>query len=279
MSPHPTPGSAPPAAGTLVFSHANGFPAGLYEPLFDAWRAAGWRVEALPKFAHDPRFPVESGWRRLRDQLLHFVEGLHAGPVVFIGHSLGGVLSLLAAVKRPDLARAVVMLDSPVVSGWRAHSVHMAKRLRLINRVGPGGVSKTRRHEWPSREAVHAHFVAKHVFARWDPRMLAGYVAHGFEEHEGRTVLAFRRDVETRIYDTLPHDVDTLLQRHPPRCPVFFLAGTQSAEMRQAGAAASRALAGPRFRWIEGTHLYPMERPDDTAAVVTAWLDELRPLA
>jgi hypothetical protein len=45
--------------------------------------------------------------------------------------------------------------------------------------------------------------------------------------------------------------------------------------MRQAGAVASRALAGPRFRWIEGTHLYPMERPDDTAALV---LEALAPL-
>jgi len=29
---------------------------------------------------------------------------------------------------------------------------------------------------------VHAHFAAKPVFARWDPRMLAAYVRAGFEE-------------------------------------------------------------------------------------------------
>lgn len=267
-----------PPRGTLVFAHANGFPAGVYEPLFAAWRAAGWRVVAPPMLAHDPRYPVESGWRRLRDELVDFVLAQAPGErVVFAGHSLGGMLSLLAAVRRPDLARAVILLDSPIVAGWRAHSVHMAKRLRLINRVGPGRVSRTRRHEWPDREAVHAHFAAKHAFARWDPRMLAGYVRHGFEAHEGRVVLAFRREVETRIYDTLPHHVAPLLHRHPLRCPVHFLAGTQSAEMRQAGAAASRALAGPRFHWIEGSHLYPMERPDETAAIVAGWLDALPP--
>ncbi len=274
--------TVPAPVPTLVFAHANGFPAGLYEPLFDAWRAAGWRVEAPALLGHDPRFPVESGWRRLRDELVAFIDALQAGgPVVLVGHSLGGMLSLLAAVKRPDLARAVVLLDSPIVAGWRAHSVHMAKRLRLIGKVGPGSVSRSRRHEWPSRADVHAHFARKHAFARWDPRMLAGYVQHGFREQPGpdgstRTVLAFRRDVETRIYDTLPHHVAPLLKRHPPRCPVFFLAGTQSAEMRQAGAAASRALAGSRFRWVEGTHLYPMERPRETAQAVVDWLVTLR---
>jgi pimeloyl-ACP methyl ester carboxylesterase len=129
-------------------------------------------------------------------------------------------------------------------------------------------VSKSRRHEWPSREAVHAPFAKKPVFARWDPRMLAGYVQHGFVDRDGQVALAFTREIETRAYNTLPHDVGTLLQRRPPACPVHFIAGTQSEEMRRAGAAASRALAGPRFRWIEGTHLYPMERPDDTAALV-----------
>ena len=39
----------------LVFSHANGFPAGTYRQLFKIWRDAGWRVLAVDKFGHDPR--------------------------------------------------------------------------------------------------------------------------------------------------------------------------------------------------------------------------------
>ena len=54
----------------LVFSHANGFPAGTYEQLFKTWRAAGWRVKAVEKFGHDPAYPVTSNWPRLRDQLV-----------------------------------------------------------------------------------------------------------------------------------------------------------------------------------------------------------------
>ena len=42
----------------LVFSHANGFPAGTYRQLFEFWRDAGWRVVALDQFGHDEHFPV-----------------------------------------------------------------------------------------------------------------------------------------------------------------------------------------------------------------------------
>ena len=47
-----------------------------------------------------------------------------------------------------------------------------------------------------------------------------------------------------------------------------FIAGTQSAEMRQGGVAATRALVGERLVWIEGTHLYPMQHPKQTAELV-----------
>jgi pimeloyl-ACP methyl ester carboxylesterase len=261
---------------TIVFAHANGFPAGTYEPIFERWRTAGWRVEAPARLGHDPAYPVTSNWPRLRDQLLDFIDARRLSRPMLVGHSLGGVVSLLAACRRPGLAGGVVMLDSPVVAGWRAHSVRVVKRMRLIERVGPGSISRRRRHEWPTRAAVHAHFAAKSAFARWDPRMLDAYVQAGFDEQPdaantpsgGRVVLAFRREIETRIYNTLPHHVSALLRRHPPQCPVAFVAGTRSEEMRQAGHAASHALAGDRWRTIEGTHLYPMERPDETAALV-----------
>jgi pimeloyl-ACP methyl ester carboxylesterase len=146
-----------------------------------------------------------------------------------------------------------------------------------MKRVSPGRVSSRRRHEWPSREAVQAHFSAKAAFARWDPRVLADYMACGFEESGGKTVLAFRREIETHIYDTLPHQLGTLLKRHAPKCPVGFLAGVQSTEMRQGGVAASKALARERFTWVEGGHLFPMERPETTAAEVLRLLATMAP--
>ena len=255
----------------IVFSHGNGFPAGTYSALFEAWRAAGHAVHAIDKFGHDPRYPVTSNWPRLRDQLIDFAAAV-GQPVWLVGHSLGGMLSLMAASKRPELARGLVLLDSPVITGWRGHSVQVMKATGLMKRVSPGRVSARRRHEWPSRAAVREHFAAKHVFARWAPRVLDDYVAAGFEAQGDKLVLAFQREIETRIYDTLPHHLGTVLKRHPIRCQVGFIAGTQSQEMRRGGLEASRALAGERFEWIEGTHLYPMEKPDETAARVLALL-------
>ncbi|MFM2119187.1 MAG: hypothetical protein RL722_655 [Pseudomonadota bacterium] len=278
--------SSAPARPTLVFSHANGFPAGTYRQHFELWRAAGWRVEAIDRLGHSERWRVSSNWPHLRDELIHFIEGLGCGPVALVGHSLGGFLSLLAASRRPALVQALVMLDAPVLAGWKAHSVHMAKATGLIRKVSPSKIAIKRREAWESPAAMLAHFEAKAAFARWAPGVLADYIAAGSQPdpqqiaqgHPEGVRLAFDRAIEAHIYDTLPHHLGGLLSRHPLHCPVSFIAGTQSAEVRQVGLAATQALINAanrrhperpgRLMWLEGSHLYPMERPADTATAV-----------
>lgn len=263
------------SVGTLVFSHANGFPAGTYRLLFEAWRDAGWHVAAIEKFGHDPAYPVTGNWPRLREQLLQFIAA-QGRPVHLVGHSMGGYLSLMAACRRPpalrQAVRGVVLIDAPVLSGWRAHSVQVMKLSGMFKRFTPGRVSQRRRWQWPSADAALAHFQSKAAFARWHPEVLRDYIAAGMEADpaasEGGVRLALRREVETAIYVTLPHNLGRMLQRHPPHLPVAYLAGTRSAEGRQVGLAATRALVHERIEWIDGTHLFPMEKPAETAAAV-----------
>ncbi|EWS62470.1 hypothetical protein Y695_04303 [Hydrogenophaga sp. T4] len=92
-------------------------------------------------------------------------------------------------------------------------------------------------------------------------------------------MLGFERDVETAIYNTLPHNLDRLLRRHPLPCPVAFIGGTESLEMKQVGMAMTHRLVGrdhpERLLMVEGSHLFPMEKPQETAAAIDAALRSL----
>ena len=259
-------------AGSIVFSHANGFPSGTYRTLFEAWREAGFAVHAIEKYGHDPRFPVTGNWPHLRDQLIHFIEHEVKGPAFLVGHSMGGYLSLLAAARRPELARGVVLLDSPLIAGWRARVLQMAKATGLGQRLSPGHVSKRRRNQWPNADAAFQHFAGKPAFARWAPGVLRDYIACGTEADPSGQRLSFQREVETDIYNTLPHHLARVLRRHPLRCPVAFIGGKQSLEVRQVGMSATHQLAHGRVATLEGTHLFPLERPAEAAAEVARFI-------
>jgi pimeloyl-ACP methyl ester carboxylesterase len=269
----------PGSVGTLVFSHANGYPAGTYRQLFEAWQAAGWRVLALPKFAHNPAYPATSNWPNLRDELLAFVQQHAAGqPVHLVGHSLGGYLSMLAACHHPQHIQSVVLLDSPLVYGWKAKGLHLAKATGLVRYGSPGKVSQRRRWQWPSAAAAYQHYAAKAIFARWAPGVLADYLAAGLEPDPTQANgaesvrLVFTREVETRLYNTIAHHMTGLLRRHPPQCPVHFIGGRQSAEVKLTGLGLTQRATQGRITWLDGTHLFPMERPAGAAAAVLAAL-------
>lgn len=259
---------------TIVFSHANGFPAGTYRKLFQHWRDAGCTVHAVEKYGHDPRFPVTNNWPHLRNELLELVEREATEPVYLVGHSLGGYLSLLAALKRPELVRGVVMLDSPVLYGIKAQGVYFFKATGLIRNVAPGKISRQRRTTWANAEEAHAHFASKPNFAHWDPEVLRDYIASGTEARGSTQRLVFKREIETDIYNSIPDHLEALLLRRPPRIPIAFIGGTTSAEVRQVGMYATKRLTGGRVTWMEGGHLYPFEKPIETADTVLHWLRE-----
>jgi pimeloyl-ACP methyl ester carboxylesterase len=263
----------------IVFSHANSFPAGTYRVLFDEWRRAGFDVAAIERIGHDPRYPVTGNWPHLRDELLAFVDAqAQAGDETWlVGHSLGGYLSLLAALARPGLARGIVLLDSPCIAGWRAHLWRAAKATGVARRLSPSHGALRRRAAWPSRDAVQAHFAGKQVFARWDASVLASYVLSGFTERSGQIQLAFDRRIESRIYETVPDHIGGLLRRQDLRCPVAFIGGRESVEVQRAGVCATRRLTGSQqFVWTPGTHLFPMEHPHATAALVRRFIEAWR---
>ncbi len=265
----------------IVFSHANSFPASTYRVLFKHLRSRGFKVKAIDKFGHDPLYPVTNNWPHLVQQLADFTRAevdKSGEPAWLIGHSLGGFLSLMAAAGHPELALGVVMLDSPVLGGWKATTLGLIKGAQIVAAVSPGAISKRRRTSWPNQQAALEHFRHKKAFARWEPAVLDDYIRYGTHDADGQRVLSFKREVETAIYNNLPDNLERLFRRHPLKCPVAFIGGLHSREMKQVGMQMTEQLTRGRIAMLDGSHLFPMEMPAVTAAAIEASVLNLRAL-
>ncbi|WP_226801754.1 alpha/beta fold hydrolase [Alkalilimnicola sp. S0819] len=245
----------------LHFAHANGFPSGAYKALLRRLEP-DHRVIAIDQVGHDKRYPVSDNWGRLADQLADFLRARADEPVVGVGHSLGALLTFLAAVRHPALFRAVVMLDPPVLFGASALVMRAAKRLGKVDALTPAGLSRGRRRHWPDREQVKAQLGRKRLFRAFDPECLDDYVRFGTAAAENGVELVFRPEVEVEIFRTIPHDLHRYSRLQVPGALVYG-EGSDVALRGEVRRFARRF--GLQLSAMPGGHMFPLERPAATA--------------
>lgn len=257
----------------LHFLHGNSFPGMSYKAMLDLL-GNDFTIGVSDRLGHDPEFPVTDGWPYLIEEVRQTLERNYQHPVLLLGHSLGGLLALLVAQKHPELVRGLVVIDSPLVCGWRALVWRTIKLLKLEMKVSPARFAQKRKFEWPDLATARQHFAIKELFAVWPPEVLDDYLRAGVEPAEHGVRLRFDRDIEAAIYNTMPHSMGKLLRRPPP-VPMGFVGGTDSWECRQAGDKGTRQLMGKNMLYVRGSHLIPLEAPELTAAAVLQMLNSV----
>ncbi len=233
----------------------------MLEPLAHHYRI-GW-IEAI---GTDPRYPPTEGWPHLVEQLIGTLEREYGGePVYAVGHSLGAYLSFLAAVRRPALFRAIVMLDAPVIGALKGRALGAVKRLGIVDRVTPAGMTRERRSEWASREEAKAHFRSRRLFRDFTEPCLEHYVQYGLVGSPGHYRLRIDPEIEYRIYRTIPHGMGRSLKNL--KVPAGFVGGANSDVLRRVGLGPMRGSRFAKLR-VPGGHLFPFEHPQVAAAAV-----------
>jgi pimeloyl-ACP methyl ester carboxylesterase len=249
----------------IHFAHANGFPARTYRKMFFALES-DFQIGYLERHGHNPKFPVTDGWQFLRDELLTEIESRYSEPIIGIGHSLGGILHFLAACRKPELYRQIILLDAPIISRLSSYGIRFAKLVKLMDRFSPSQMTRFRRNWWQSKNEVLAHFKQKPNFAAFDEEVLRDYVEYGTVETEKGFELLFNPRIEAKIYRTLPHHLPKF--RGKVSVPISYLGGTDSREGKLARLGFMRKHFVSEFQQIEGSHLFPFEKPLETAKLI-----------
>jgi pimeloyl-ACP methyl ester carboxylesterase len=248
----------------VFFAHANGFPSGTYGKLFAAL-APDYNVSHLPQHGHDPRFPVGDNWLHLVDELIHHL-GKLPGPVWGVGHSFGGVLHLYAALRCPQYYRGVVMLDSPLLTRTDQWVIRAAKRFGLIDRLTPAGRTLGRREVFTDHEAARSYFAGKTLFRSFDPDCFEAYLEHGLQPDGDKLRLRFDPATEISIYRSVPHISPGRVKQL--KVPLALVGGSNSEVVMRHHASTARRLPQGEFHTLPGGHMFPLERPLDTAALL-----------
>jgi pimeloyl-ACP methyl ester carboxylesterase len=258
----------------LHFAHANAYPPACYRQFIRPF---------LPHFhtlaiKHRPLWPGSSpdefdSWQLIADDLIRFFDQENLRGVIGVGHSLGAVATMYAAVARPELFRALVLVEPvfltpQILQLAAAHPEKMAKQPFVLR-------AQNRRSRWPSRQAAFDRFRGKQVFERWSDEALWDYVNGGVHEDEtGEFVLTYPREWESRIYgrppltvwEKLPQVTQPMLGLRAANSDTIFPEAWQLWQELQ-----------PDATFVEVPelgHMLPMERPSTVAQIILDWLEE-----
>ncbi|WNG48774.1 alpha/beta hydrolase [Archangium minus] len=258
----------------LHLAHANGFPPGCYRKLIELLKSR-YHVFTLRSRCLVPGTDplAMRDWDDMADDLAQALRARGLEGVIGVGHSMGGVATLLASVKNPGLFRAVVALDPVLFTGSRALFIQAVTLLGMRHRFPPASLARRRREHWGSREEAATSYRKKPLFQHFDPECFQDYIAHGLTEAPGGGFrLTIPREWEARIFETSPRDIWRRLRS--VTVPALVLRGSGSDTLMPPALERVRnTLPGVRAEEQPGTHLFPLEHPEECGRRLFAFLD------
>lgn len=270
----------------LLHAHANGYPPEVYRSFLGPF-TDNYLVRAIYLRPFWPGSIPGSmrDWRVFRDDYLedlplHLKAAGNADSLIGVGHSLGAMTTLMAAIEEPEKFRALVLIEPTLFPLWAGFLMRLMAPLNLFRYLHPL-VRRTlrRKTSFPDQESMYHNYRGKKIFEAIPDHVLRDYVLGLAEKGPDGTVgLKYSPAWEVQVYEaggSADHYVWKNLSRIP--CPVLVLRGERSDTVSEDTLAriAQKLPYGKAVTLPAVGHLLPLEEPQQVASVVLDFLDSV----
>ncbi len=270
----------------LHFLHANGYPPECYEPLLELLKKQhhvfGMKLRPL----WDGAKPGDiQDWHPLSEDLLRFLSNsasttLSENPVIGVGHSVGGIVTLRAAIRDPKKFRALILLDPvlfvpPFLVMW-----NIMRAIGLGERVHPliAGTKK-RRRTFDNLETIFRGYRSRPIFRYMSDDSLRAFIKGITQQRaDGTYELVYSPEWEARIYLTGLRDFDLWRELPKLEVPTLIIRGAETDTFLENAAklVKKKNLKIQVVTMKKATHILPLEHPQEVANIINNFLTEDR---
>jgi pimeloyl-ACP methyl ester carboxylesterase len=220
-------------------------------------------VPDLPGHGGSTALPAVSGLEPFADRVAFVAEHEGMLPAPVVGHSLGGMVVLRLALRRPEAVEALVLAGA---AGLSVGNVWGRQLLSIFTSVRPGRLAG-RYRAWVSRSQLLRRVVFG-VVSVADPAGLTDEAVEGF-----LAAHLLHTDVDS-AWQALRVD-DPRQELEAVRCPALVLWGAEDAQLPLDDAFEYTRRLRARLRVIAGCgHLLIGERPGPCADAIESFLSD-----
>ncbi len=263
----------------LHFIHANGYPPACYNSLFELLQSHYHVFGMLLRPLWPDSKPEEiQDWKIFSKDLLQFLGSYTSEPVIGVGHSIGAIVTLRAALKDPDRFRALILIDPVLYIPSFMARWQLVRVLGLGDRVHPL-IARTqkRRRTFDNLDVVFRGYRSRSVFRYMSDEDLRRYI-QGITrlESDGTYSLVYSPEWEAQVYRTAMHDFDIWNDLPKLEVPALFIRGAETDTfMENAARLVKRKQPKAQVVMLEkSTHLLPLERPREVFEIMQSFLQE-----
>jgi pimeloyl-ACP methyl ester carboxylesterase len=251
----------------LLLVHANGFCAGVWDPLARAL-AGDYRCIAVDVRGHGgsdtPPDRRAITFEAAASDLAPVLDALGVDEVVALGHSSGGACVILLDGVRPGLVTGALLCE--------AIAFPPAFRPDGPSPLAEG--ARRRRAVWPDRATAEASYASRLPLAVMEPAVLAAYVRWGFRDRrDGQVELACAPETEAAFFEAGIHGSGHAAFAQLPGLAgrATVVAGDRTDLPRPMFGAQAEILGAPLVE-VAGGHFFLQEDTARAASLVRAYL-------
>lgn len=264
----------------LHFLHANGYPPECYNPFLELlknqYHVFGMKLRPLWV---DAKIEDLQDWHPLSNDLLRFLSDQKPGSVIGVGHSVGGIVTLRAALHDPRNFRAIILLDPvlfmpPFLAMW-----NIARAMGLGMKLHPKitGALK-RRRTFDNLDTVFRGYRTRNVFKYMSDENLRAYI-EGITQPKagGGFELAYTPEWESHIYLIGLRDFDLWRELPNLKVPTLIIRAAESDTfLEKAAKLVIRKNPTIQIETLQNsTHLLPLELPQEVTEIMNDFLSGL----
>ncbi len=264
----------------LHFLHANGYPPACYTPLLDLLKSHYHVFGMLlrPLWPDSRREDLQD-WIPLSNDLLAFL-GNKQQQVIGVGHSIGGIVTLRAALYESDKFLALILIEPVLFPPYFIRAWNLVRFLGLGYQVHPL-IQNTlkRRREFDDLNIVFQGYRNRRIFRYLSDAALRIYIQgitkpnpeHGYS-------LAYTPEWEAHIYFSgVWRDMELWHNLNKLKVPTLIIRGAETDTFWE-GSARRMVQTNSAIRVItldRSTHLVPLEQPKQVFEKLRTFLSEV----
>jgi pimeloyl-ACP methyl ester carboxylesterase len=264
----------------LHFLHANGYPPACYKSFLDLLQTNYHVFGMLLRPLWPDSDPAEiRDWKPFSEDLLQFLAQMPA-PVIGVGHSIGAVVTLRAALQEPARFGALVLIEPVLVVPSFMLKWQIVRKLGLGDWLHPliAGTKK-RRRTFDNLEKVFRGYRKRSLFRFMNDEQLRLLISGMTRPGDRGYELVYPPEWEAQIYRTGMQDFDLWRSLPHLEVPTLLLRGAETDTfLPEAAMLVQRKQPGATVEALpRSTHLLPLEQPKELFEIMQSFLNALEP--